>query len=166
LAEDGKMAAGIGGGILVQQPGAIFVEFDLDGETAAGVNDLGRDDVGFRQDRFALDGDQHGFRAQHGNVLAQAGGIGSHFDVHAQDGGLGFLAGLAPAGQSQQEHHHQIDVESSRQSFHNGITKPQPESNVKTLMGKQSNKVENRSRRKRYLKRKKLTAKTKKAAKA
>jgi hypothetical protein len=47
-----------------------------------------------------------------------------------------------------------------------GLTKPQRANKVKTLMGKQSNKVENRSRRKRYLKRKKVAAKTKKAAKS
>jgi hypothetical protein len=47
-----------------------------------------------------------------------------------------------------------------------GLTKPQRANKVKTLMGKQSNKVENRRRRKSYIKRKKLAVKTKKAAKS
>jgi hypothetical protein len=51
-------------------------------------------------------------------------------------------------------------------SFIVGLTKPQPANKVKTLMGRQSNKVENRKRRKSYLKRKKTAAKMKKAAKS
>jgi hypothetical protein len=34
LAEDDEMTAGIGGGILFEQPGAVFVKFDFDGKTA------------------------------------------------------------------------------------------------------------------------------------
>ena len=49
---------------------------------------LARDDVGFRQNRLALDGDQHGIGAEHGDGLAGAGGVGNHFDMHAQGGDL------------------------------------------------------------------------------
>jgi hypothetical protein len=45
-----------------------------------------------------------------------------------------------------------------------GNTKSEYAADVKTLMSQQYNKVENRKRRKRYLKRKRLAAKKKKAA--
>ena len=77
------MPSGIGGGILFEQPGPVFIEFDFDGKTAARVDDFGRNDIGFRQNRFALDGDEHGVGAKHGNILTRAGGVGTHLDMHA-----------------------------------------------------------------------------------
>jgi len=110
--------AGIGGGILLQQPRAVFIKFNFDGKTAGRFDDLGGDDVGFRQNRIALDGDQHGIGAEHGNGLAGTGGVGAGFNVYAQSAGLRFLGGLTAAGQSEQDNQRQINVESSRQSFH------------------------------------------------
>ena len=44
---------------------------------------FGGDEVGFRQNGIARDGDQHRIGAQHGNGLADAQGIGIDLDVDA-----------------------------------------------------------------------------------
>ena len=72
LAEDGEMLAGIGGGVLFQNPGAGFIKMNFDGEPARRVNDFCRNDVGLGQNGFLRDGDEDGIGTQHGDGLARA----------------------------------------------------------------------------------------------
>ena len=57
LAEDDKMFSGVGGGVLFEDERADSVKLNFDGKAAARVNDPGRDDAGFRQDRLPGDGE-------------------------------------------------------------------------------------------------------------
>ena len=66
------------------------VKLNFDGKAALRVNDPGRDDVGFRQNRLPGDGEGRGIGAQNGNRLAGAGIVGIDFNVYAQ--GADFLA--------------------------------------------------------------------------
>src|ERR1035437_5825326 len=135
LTPNDEMTSWIGGGILFEQPRAIFVKFNLQGKITQIVNDFGKHDVGFGQNRLPFDGDEHGVGAKHGNVLARAGGVGTGFDVHTQGCGQRFLAGLAAASQSPQECQRQIDVESSRQNFHSGPHKTSTREQSKDTYG-------------------------------
>ncbi len=121
LAEDGVMFSGVGGGIFLQQPGALAIQLNQNIEAAKDIHDSRRGDVCFGEERFFFDIDVHGSRAVDGDFLCARRIFGVGFDMDAEGGELFVFVVFVRAASAKGDHReseHQIDVESAPASYH------------------------------------------------
>ncbi|HTV63589.1 MAG TPA: hypothetical protein VMH30_13570 [Verrucomicrobiae bacterium] len=134
LAENGEVFAEVRGGILFENHGTAFVEIELDGEAAFGVDELGGDEIGFGEERFLVNGQRDWVSAKNGDGLGGLGVVGLGLEMNANGAGLFFFLfffGLATAKKRQGQRQREIEIELLSAKLHSDITKPHHAKKVK-----------------------------------